>query len=119
MPRLLHRPESLEEARDKVLAQPQGTGGQAFARATLGLEGLALVKKVQQFIGSPDAIDLQIKDIKKGAPYLLTIEDYVSRWGLPWRFDPAYIDMAKMSVKRYDRAAEPANGEPNRYETGK
>lgn len=109
--RLLQPVADLRGAVDKVLAQ-EGPGGQRFRNATFGLEGIALVKKCSQFIRSADAIDAQIKAIKKGASSLLTIEDYVANWGSLWDFEPAYVDMAKINVKEYDKAAGDQRYEP-------
>jgi hypothetical protein len=84
-----------------VIDQWQGDPATYFIEATQGRSGQDLVAAVSRMIRKTSAVEYREKELGK-YPSLLTIEDYVWRYGLGWGFDQDTVEMARQNALYYD-----------------
>lgn len=106
-PRSLPVVNSLRDAVREVLSQPQGRRATRFRYLTQ--DGTApddvLVQVCTNLTLSDQAVEFVVRDIEDGAPFLLTIEDFIWR-SSTWGFNQTAIDRAQVNVAYYDFAAQ-------------
>jgi len=106
-PRSLPVANSLRDAVREVLRQPQGKPARRFIDLTQ--DGTApddvLVQVCTNLTLSDQAVEFVVTDIEDGAPFLLTIEDFIWR-SSTWGFNQTTIDRARVNVAYYDFAAQ-------------
>jgi hypothetical protein len=100
-PRPLPPVNDLPEACSLVIYQSQGNPATYFIEATQGRSGQDLVAAIRRMIRSGEAREYREKELRK-FPSLLSIEDYVWRYGLTWGFDQETVEMARQNALYYD-----------------
>jgi hypothetical protein len=100
-PRPLPAVNDLSEACSRVIYQSQGNPVTCFIEATQGRNGQDLVAAIRRMIRNGKAREYREKELRK-FPSLLTIEDYVWRYGLTWEFDQDTVEMARQNALYYD-----------------
>jgi len=100
--RQLPTAKDLSEACSRVIEQSQGNPATYFIEATQGRSGQDLVAAISKMIRSASAREYREKELGK-YPSLLTIEDYVWRYGLTWEFDRTTVEVARANALYYDQ----------------
>lgn len=110
--RPLPRADNLADACSQVIAQSQGDPATRFEQAIRGRDGQALVVVISRMINNHDAIEYREKEVKR-FPGLLTVEDYVCRYGEEWGFDQTTIDNAGANARYFDQLVANSYGLAN------
>ena len=105
-PQLLGHPGNLRNAVQEVIRQNTSVGYPAprFRQVTLECEAPDLRRVCEGLIESGTAIEA-METAVRNYPNLLTLEDYVLRWGPEWGFNPEMIERARASSEWFDRIA--------------
>ncbi len=100
----LAHPGTLRNAVREVIEQNKSMGHNAtrFSQATVNGQAHNLGEICERFICSPNAVAAIGNAIRERGG-LLTIEDYVVRWGSEWGFDALVIHVAGESAEWFDR----------------
>jgi hypothetical protein len=114
-PHRLERPCSLERAVSQVISNPVGRQAGRFEALTQGHTGPELVRIISNLIVNAEAVEFRERELRQ-FPYLLTIEDFVGRFGSDWDFEPRVIQQASALSEYYDRIAFPDDRGRHRYE---
>ena len=98
--------QSLSDAVREVIQSNSLDGYQPhrFAGVTQGGNAPNLIAVCRKLINDAETLAWLEKELSK-IPTLLTIEDYVWRYGSQWGFDPATINMAHARAVRFDQVA--------------
>lgn len=100
---------NLEEACQRVISSNKDDGypPNNFFDIVNGKYGRVLVDHVSKLIVKADTVERIQKLIKTNVRLrnLLTIEDYIQRFGSEWGFEPPYVEAAKFNVQQYDQSA--------------
>ena len=105
-PQILRKPESLRIAVKRVIAQNSSVGYNAprFVQATLNGEAPDLLQRCGGLLVSSTALEAMLKAVQEYYG-LLTLEDFVMRWGSDWGFNSMLVDTARGSSSMFDNAA--------------
>ena|SRR5450631_3263882 len=104
-PRTLPTAQTLRDAVLRVIEQPDGWQNVSrFVAATEYGDAPNLVDRIRNLIMNPETVAFRERELED-FPYLLTIEDYVWRYGSLWGFDEPTIQMARACAERYDQVA--------------
>ena len=105
-PRILKKPESLPEAVRAVIGQnkSQRYTPTRFIQATGNGEVPGLLEVCIGLIASETALEWLDKALQQ-YPNLLTLEDYVMRWGTEWGFDTGVVEYAGALSVTFDKIA--------------
>ena len=106
MTRKLERPADLREAVRKVISDNKATGYNPirFIQITGNGDVPELLPVCRQLLKSDTAFEALDEALQKHGS-LLTIEDYVMRWGQQLGFDDEYVEIAKASSETFDKIA--------------
>ena len=96
-------PGSLQNAVRNVIDNNTGLGypSLGFKRATLDGSHPELLAVCQELIASSRAVSAMEEAVKQYLG-LLTLEDYVMRWGSEWGFGPETVEIAGASAEAFD-----------------
>ena len=97
-------PGSLQNAVRNVIENNTGLGypSLGFKRATLDGSHPELLAVCQELIASSRAVSAMEEAVKQYLG-LLTLEDYVMRWGSEWGFGPETVEIAGASAEAFDK----------------
>ena len=104
--RPLTHPGSLEEAVRQVILDNTRMGYtyQRLVVETENVQASNLRVACSRVISSPAGLQ-ETEEALGGLPQLLTIEDFVSRWGTEWGFDETDVQLAQEGAEYYDAVA--------------
>jgi hypothetical protein len=88
-----------------VITQSEGDPATRFEQAIQGRTGQDLVNVVSRMINNHEAVEYREKEVRR-FPNLLTIEDYVCRYGTEWEFDQGTIDNASANAQYFDQVVK-------------
>jgi hypothetical protein len=103
-PRPLPPARTLQEAVLRVIENQDGWPATRFAAATQHGEAPDLVRIIRDLIMNTETVEFRERELRQ-FPYLLTIEDYVWRYGSQWDFDARTIREASAHSEFYDQVA--------------
>jgi hypothetical protein len=101
-PRPLPQVQSLQDAVNEVIIQPQGKPATRFISMTQSGTAPNLVQVCTNLIMSSQAVAYVENEIAGGVPFLLTIEDFVRDQGASWGFAQPTIQRADANALLYD-----------------
>jgi len=106
MTRPLPKPQSLGDAARDVISSniADGYTPSRFAGITQGGTAPNLVDVCDKLINEPSTLEWLENELKK-RPTLLTIEDFVCRYGLTWGFNQATVKTACERARYFDQVA--------------
>jgi hypothetical protein len=104
LPRPLPQARTLQEAVLRIIENEDGWAATRFEAATERGRAPGLVRIISNLIMNAETVEFRERELRQ-FPYLLTIEDYVWRYGSEWRFDARTIEEARAHSEFYDQIA--------------
>jgi hypothetical protein len=106
MTRLLPKVQTLSAAVSAVIDSNRSDGYNPIRFVGITQDGMTrnLVEVCRKLIMNPETLEW-LESGLESFPQILTLEDFVSRFGATWGFDQTVIEMATSRVQRFDQIA--------------